>query len=55
MNSTLTNKRRPLDNKSFNALMRMSFNNITLVPDVVQEIVKTWKRQCQGRIFSGDI
>ena len=55
MKVTLTDKRARLDNKSLGALVRMSFNNVTLVPEVVQEIVKTWKRQRQRRIFSEDI
>ena len=52
---TLTDKRIQLGNKSLDALMKMSFNNVALVPEVVQQIVKTLKRQCQRRIFSEDI
>ena len=35
--------------------MRMSFNNVTLVPEAVQQIGETWKRQHQRRIFSENI
>ena len=35
--------------------MRMSFNNVTLAPEAVQQIVETWKRQHQRRIFSENI
>ena len=55
MKLTLTDKRTRLDNKSLDALRRMSFDNVTLVPEAVQQIVETWKRQCQRRIFSEDI
>ena len=55
MKLTLTDKRTRLDNKNLDALMRMSFNNVTLVPEAVQQIVETWKRQSQRRIFSEDI
>ena len=41
MKLTLTNKRTQLDNKSLDALMRMSFNNVTLVPEAVQQIAET--------------
>ena len=55
MKLTLTNMQTRLDNKSLDALMRMSFNNVTLVPEAVQQIVEIWKRQCQRRILSEDI
>ena len=55
MKLTLTDKQTRLDNKSLDALMRMSFNNVTLVPEAVQQIVEIWKRQCQRRILSEDI
>ena len=45
MKLTLTYKRTRLHNKSLDALMRMSFNNVTLVPEAVQQILETWKRQ----------
>ena len=41
MKLTLTDKRTRLDNKSLDALMRMSYNNVTLVPEAVQQMVKT--------------
>ena len=55
MKLTLTDKRTRLDNKNLDAQMRMSFNNVTLVPEAVQQIVETWKRQSQRRIFSEGI
>ena len=55
MKLTLTDMQTRLDNKSLDALMRMSFNNVTLVPEAVQQIVEIWKRQCQRRILSEDI
>ena len=55
MKLTLTDKRTRFDNESLKSLMRMSFSNITLVPDAVLQIADTWKRQCQTRIFSEDI
>ena len=51
MKLTLTDKRTRLDD----ALMRMSFNNVTLVEEAVHQIVETWKKQRQRRIFSEDI
>ena len=41
MKLTLTDKRTQLDNKSLDALMRMSFNNVTLVPEALQQIAET--------------
>ena len=54
MKLTLTDNRTQLDNKSLDALIRMSFNNVTLLPEAVQQI-ETWKKQPQRRIFSDDI
>ena len=48
-------KQTGLDNKSIDNLMRMSLNNVTLVLEAVQQIVETWKRQCQRRTLSEDI
>ena len=39
MKLTLTDKRTRLGNKSLDALVRMSFNSVTLVPEAVQQIV----------------
>ena len=55
MKLTLTDKRTRLDNKSLDALMRMSSNNVTLVPAAMHQIVETWKKQRQRRTFSEDI
>ena len=55
MKLALTNKQTLFDNKNLDGLMRMPFNSITLAPKAVQQIVKTWKRQHQRRIFSEDI
>ena len=52
---TLTNKRQRLDNKSLGALIRMSYNNVTFVPEAAQQIIETWKRERQRRIFSENI
>ena len=54
MKLTLTEKRTRW-NKSLDTLMRISFNNVTLVPEAVQQIVETWKRQHQRKIFFEDI
>ena len=35
-NMKLTDKQTLLDNKSLDTLMRMSFNNVTLVPEIVK-------------------
>ena len=48
-------KQTGLDNKSIDNLMRMSLNNVTSVLEAVQQIVETWKRQCQRRTLSEDI
>ena len=55
MKLTLTDKRTRLDTKSSDTLIRISFNSTTLVPEAVQQIVETWKRQRQRRIFFEDI
>ena len=49
MKLTLTDMRTWLDNKSLGALIRMSYKNVTLVPETAQQIVETWKRQCKKK------
>ena len=51
MKLTLTNKQTQLDNKSMDALMRMSFNNLTLVPEAVQQIVNIGETMPKKSIF----
>ena len=48
---TITNKQTQLDNTSVDALMRMSFNNVTLVPEAVQQIVDIGETTPKKNIF----